>query len=97
VREPGALSFGKIQRDPTSASYASVCPTRLDQGDQCEGLRCFRSGAFFEAHEHWEGVWLDPALIQGLLGIVEDCVGASWVADAGGTGAVEFAETVMPK
>src|SRR5438445_13307690 len=23
-----------------------------------EGLRCFHSGAFFEAHEHWESVWL---------------------------------------
>src|ERR1039457_1118333 len=24
-----------------------------------KGLDCFDSGAFFEAHEHWELVWLD--------------------------------------
>ena len=28
------------------------------QTDLREGLRCFHSGAFFEAHEHWESVWL---------------------------------------
>ena len=28
------------------------------QRDLREGLRCFHSGAFFEAHEHWESVWL---------------------------------------
>jgi hypothetical protein len=26
-----------------------------------EGLRCYESGAYFEAHEHWEGVWLKCA------------------------------------
>jgi len=28
------------------------------QGDLREGWCCFHSGAFFEAHEHWESVWL---------------------------------------
>jgi hypothetical protein len=41
-------------------------------GDLCEGLRCFHFGAFFEAHEHWESVWLaaqepERAFLQGLI------------------------------
>jgi uncharacterized protein len=43
-------------------------------GDLYEGLRCFHSGAFFEAHEHWESVWLDAqepekTFLQGLIQI----------------------------
>ena len=42
------------------------------RGDLHEGLRCFHSGAFFEAHEHWESVWLaaqepEKAFLQGLI------------------------------
>ncbi len=47
---------------------------RLDwaQGSLHEGLRCFHSGAFFEAHEHWESVWLTAAepektFLQGII------------------------------
>jgi predicted metal-dependent hydrolase len=41
-------------------------------GDLSEGLRCFHSGAFFEAHEHWELVWLaaqepEKTFLQGLI------------------------------
>ena len=37
-----------------------------------EGLRRFHSGAFFEAHEHWESVWLtaqgpEKTLLQALI------------------------------
>lgn len=49
-------------------------PMSLDwtHGDLCDGLRCFRSGAFFEAHEHWESVWLaaqepERTFLQGLI------------------------------
>jgi uncharacterized protein len=28
-------------------------------GALAEGLACYRGGEFFEAHEHWEGVWLE--------------------------------------
>jgi predicted metal-dependent hydrolase len=31
------------------------------QGDLYEGLRCYRAEQFFEAHEHWEAVWLQAA------------------------------------
>jgi len=42
------------------------------QADLHEGLRCFHSGAFFEAHEHWESVWLaaqepEKTFLQGLI------------------------------
>src|SRR6266849_11099605 len=42
------------------------------QRDLHEGLRCFNSGAFFEAHEHWESVWLaaqepEKTFLQGLI------------------------------
>jgi len=44
------------------------------QGDLREGLCCFHSGAFFEAHEHWESVWLaaqepEKTFLQGLIQI----------------------------
>ena len=48
--------------------------TLLDwtQGDLFEGLHCFHSGAFFEAHEHWESVWQaaqepEKTLLQRLI------------------------------
>lgn len=31
------------------------------EGALAEGLRCYGAGAFFEAHEHWELVWLASA------------------------------------
>lgn len=42
------------------------------QGNLREGLRHFHAGAFFEAHEHWESVWLtaqDPekTFLQALI------------------------------
>jgi uncharacterized protein len=42
------------------------------QGALKEGLRCFHAGAFFEAHEHWESVWLlaaepEKTFLQGLI------------------------------
>jgi predicted metal-dependent hydrolase len=34
--------------------------TKLDwsKGELADGLRCYRAGEFFAAHEHWESVWL---------------------------------------
>jgi hypothetical protein len=47
-------------------------PLDWTHGDLLEGLRCFHSGAFFEAHEHWESVWLaaqepEKTFLQGLI------------------------------
>jgi uncharacterized protein len=41
-------------------------------GALAEGLQCYRAGQFFEAHEHWETVWLkvaepDKTFLQGLI------------------------------
>lgn len=41
-------------------------------GALAEGLRCYRAGEFFEAHEHWESVWLssrepDKMFLQALI------------------------------
>jgi uncharacterized protein len=42
------------------------------QGELRRGLKCFDSGAFFEAHEHWEAVWLvvrepEKTFLQALI------------------------------
>lgn len=47
-------------------------PLDWTQEDLSEGLRCFHSGAFFEAHEHWESVWIaaqepEKTFLQGLI------------------------------
>jgi predicted metal-dependent hydrolase len=74
VREPGALGFSKIRFDPTPLHPFMLPYTPFDwtQGGLFEGLRCFHSGAFFEAQEHWESVWLaaqepEKTFLQGLI------------------------------
>jgi predicted metal-dependent hydrolase len=54
--------------------FSRSCHMSLDwsQGSLHEGLHCFRSGAFFEAHEHWESVWLvaqepEKTFLQSLI------------------------------
>jgi len=47
-------------------------PLDWTHGELFEGLRCYHSGAFFEAHEHWETVWLaaqepEKTFLQGLI------------------------------
>ncbi len=41
-------------------------------GALADGLRCYRAGQFFEAHEHWEAVWLtspepDKTFLQAVI------------------------------
>ena len=43
-------------------------------GPLAEGLRCYRAQQFFEAHEHWESVWLtlrepEKSFLQSLVQI----------------------------
>ena len=43
-------------------------------GPLAEGLRCYRTQEFFEAHEHWESVWLtlsepEKSFLQSLVQI----------------------------
>jgi uncharacterized protein len=47
-------------------------PLDWTTGLLAEGLQCYQKQEFFEAHEHWEGVWLrcnEPAktLLQALI------------------------------
>ena len=57
---------------PLHAFMLPYAPFDWTQGGLFEGLRCFHSGAFFEAHEHWESVWLaaqepEKTFLQGLI------------------------------
>jgi len=41
-------------------------------GELAESLRCYKAEAFFEAHEHWELIWLaapepEKTFLQGLI------------------------------
>lgn len=43
-------------------------------GSLAEGLNCYRARQFFEAHEHWESVWLtlsepEKSFLQALIQI----------------------------
>lgn len=44
------------------------------EGPLAEGLECYREGRFFDAHEHWESVWLtsphpEKKFVQALIHI----------------------------
>lgn len=44
------------------------------EGPLAEGLKCYRARQFFEAHEHWESVWLgcpqpEKKFLQALIQI----------------------------
>jgi predicted metal-dependent hydrolase len=56
----------------TDSRFAAPMSLDWTHGELNEGLRCFHSGAFFEAHEHWESVWLaaqepERTFLQGLI------------------------------
>jgi predicted metal-dependent hydrolase len=47
-------------------------PLDWTNGALAEGLRCYRAEEFFEAHEHWESVWLscvepEKTFLQALI------------------------------
>jgi predicted metal-dependent hydrolase len=49
-------------------------PLDWSSGALAEGLHCYKSGEYFEAHEHWEGVWLkcdepEKTFLQALIQI----------------------------
>lgn len=59
------------KKDPKSSRRKSLDWTT---GELSVGLRCFHCGEFFEAHEHWEAVWLgtpepEKTFLQGLIQI----------------------------
>jgi predicted metal-dependent hydrolase len=40
-------------------AYAEDVNLNWESGKLAEGLACYRRAEFFEAHEHWELVWLE--------------------------------------
>lgn len=59
---------------------SSADPTELDwrNGALATGLSCYRKGEFFEAHEHWEAVWLaqgEPlkSFLQAVIQVTAAC------------------------
>jgi hypothetical protein len=54
------------------AETAATMSLDWSQGSLREGMRCFERGDFFEAHEHWEEVWLaaqepEKTFLQALI------------------------------
>ena len=52
--------------------YAGDVPLDWKSGALAEGLRCYRNAEYFEAHEHWERVWLkldepEKSFLQALI------------------------------
>src|SRR5438270_7403409 len=67
----GRIESGTIQCGRNRLMVQNVAFDWTD-GELAEGLRCFHSGAFFEAHEHWELIWLaapepEKTFLQGLI------------------------------
>lgn len=59
---------------PSAAFILPPMKTAFDwtAGMLAEGLHCYRSTRFFEAHEHWESVWLtlrepEKSFLQALI------------------------------
>ena len=53
-------------------SYARSVSLDWSNAELAAGLSCYRDGRFFDAHEHWESVWMqlkDPekSFLQGLI------------------------------
>lgn len=52
--------------------YAQGMGLNWTDGPLAVGLQCYRAGEFFEAHEHWELVWLrllepEKSFLQALI------------------------------
>jgi hypothetical protein len=67
-----SIVFSLSAKGETDSCFRRRMSLDWTQGDLYEGLRCFHSGAFFEAHEHWESVWLgaqepERTFLQGLI------------------------------
>ena len=63
----GSLCLGFARSD-----NEFTMPLDWTTGPLAEGLRCYQAQEFFDAHEHWEGVWLrcdepEKSLLQALI------------------------------
>jgi len=56
------------------AAYAEGVSLDWKSGELAEGIRCYRNREFWNAHEHWESVWLrleepEKTFLQSLIQI----------------------------
>ncbi len=54
------------------SAYSEGVSAGWNDGALAEGLNCYRKSEFFNAHEHWEGVWLglrepEKSFLQALI------------------------------
>jgi uncharacterized protein len=63
-----------MKRDHTPSTTAPAQSTKLNwaEGALAEGLACYQREEFFQAHEHWESVWLhlqepEKSFLQALI------------------------------
>lgn len=74
---PSATRFGRVRlrcMEAGAQAYAEGVSLDWKCGVLAEGLACYRNGEFFEAHEHWESVWLasqepEKSFVQALIQI----------------------------
>jgi len=68
------LGRGERRADFQGRTENKTMPFDWSAGALAEGLQCYRNGKFFDAHEHWEGVWLmckepEKTFLQALIQI----------------------------
>lgn len=56
----------------SEVAYAQTMPLDWTSELLANGLECYRASEFFDAHEHWEGVWLrldepEKSFLQALI------------------------------
>jgi predicted metal-dependent hydrolase len=67
-RKSASVPEPKLRHDQEAMSLDWSC------GALAEGLECYTTGEYFEAHEHWESVWLkceepEKTFLQALIQI----------------------------
>ncbi|HEV2484759.1 MAG TPA: DUF309 domain-containing protein [Terracidiphilus sp.] len=68
--------MGQVQNvrniEANKIAYAESVPLDWNCRALAQGLACYRKGEFFQAHEHWEAVWLtlaepEKSFLQALI------------------------------
>jgi predicted metal-dependent hydrolase len=76
------LKLGEWPPPPSVVRSILLCMAHStfdwNDGELAAGLRCYREGEFFTAHEHWEIVWLaaaepEKSLLQAVIQVAAAC------------------------
>jgi uncharacterized protein len=73
-KETGTKLGESIAGAPRLFAYAEGVSLDWQSGPLAEGVRCYRTEQFWQAHEHWESVWLrltepEKTFLQALIQI----------------------------